>query len=100
MKRAAKARLENASLMLAKELLGMATDENLPPAVKLAAIKDALDRAGLSATQAVALTHDMGPRYERLFDHIHWEALGRSEAPEVVDGEIVGTAQFDDGREP
>jgi hypothetical protein len=44
-KQAAKVRLELASDRMAKELLGMATNDYIPDAVKLAAIRDALDRS-------------------------------------------------------
>ena len=98
-KRTAKARLENAADRMAAMLLGIAMDENAKPEVRLAAIRDALDRAGLNPKQALDVTHDMGPRYERLFDHLRRDGFG-SGAPDVVDGEIVGTAEFDDGREP
>lgn len=55
----AKARLENAADRMAKELLHIAVDDDAPPAVKLNAIKDALDRAGLSPKQSVEL--EVGP---------------------------------------
>lgn len=51
----ARARLENASDRLAKELLGMAIDPNMTPQVKLAAIRDALDRGGLKPPTTVEI---------------------------------------------
>ncbi|MBN9734804.1 MULTISPECIES: HGGxSTG domain-containing protein [unclassified Pseudonocardia] len=68
-RRAAKARLENAADRLAKQLLGMATDENLKPETRLAALRDALDRAGLNPRQAMDVTHEL-KRYEEVFDGI------------------------------
>ncbi|GAB5897080.1 hypothetical protein [Mycolicibacterium mageritense] len=70
----ARQRLEEASLMLAKELLKMATDDDVSDAVKLAAIKDSLDRAGLKApTQAEVTLAAAGPQ--------PWESVVAGLAP-------------------
>jgi hypothetical protein len=68
-KRAARARLENAADLMAKQLLGIAlTAEG--EAVKLAAIRDALDRAGLKPPAEVVLSQGETKPYEELFDDI------------------------------
>lgn len=67
---AARARLEDASDLMAKELLGMAIDPNVGDAVKLAAIKDALDRGGLKAPSEVVVSAGSQAGFEELFDDI------------------------------
>jgi hypothetical protein len=58
-----------ASDRLARQLLNMTTDPNVADPVKLAAIKDALDRSGLAAKTAVAVEVGVKP-YELVFDAI------------------------------
>lgn len=96
-KRAAKARLENAADRLARQLLAMAEDDSVKPETRLAALKDALDRAGLGARQAVDIAHELKP-YQRIFEGIDRDA---GDAPRVVQGVIVrdDAVEFDDGRE-
>lgn len=102
-KRAAKARLENAADRVARQLLGMAQDDNLPPAVKLAAIKDVLDRAGLGARAALDVTHELKP-WEKVLEGVYrGPEVGAPAAPvggtldtEVIDGEVIEYAEFSD----
>jgi hypothetical protein len=87
---------------MARELLKMAVDENVSDAVKLAAIRDAPDRAGLSARTAVSV--EVGSRpFEQIFDDIAGglraesrasrdvadDELDESPAPAVVGGSAV-----------
>ena len=65
----ARQRIEDAADRMARELLKMAVDENVSAAVKLAAIRDALDRAGLSARTAVSVAIAPKP-WEVIFDDI------------------------------
>lgn len=68
-KAAARARLENAAELMAKQLLGIALTAD-SEAVKLAAIKDSLDRAGLKAPAEVVLSQGDAKPYEAVFDSI------------------------------
>lgn len=108
-KAAAKRRLEMATDRLARQLLGMAEDPDMAPAIKLAALKDALDRAGLGARAALDVTHEI-PLWQQVLNGVYRGP--RRDAPagpdgatldtEVVDGEVIEYATFtdDDGREP
>ena len=91
-------RLEMAADRLAHQLLKMTTDPNVADPVKLAAIKDALDRSGIQAKTAVSVEVSTKP-FELAFERI---AAGprnesRSESvPEIeaqpalaIEGEIV-----------
>ncbi|MCV7343797.1 hypothetical protein [Mycolicibacterium rhodesiae] len=67
--RAARIRLENAQDLMAQQLLGVAlTAES--ESVKLAAIKDVLDRGGLRAPTEVVLSQSEPKPYEQIFEGI------------------------------
>lgn len=69
-KRKARQRIEEAADRMACELLKMAIDPDVSESVRLSAIKDALDRGGVSAKSAVEV--EVGPRkpYEQIFDDL------------------------------
>jgi hypothetical protein len=84
----ARQRIEDAADRMARELLKMAVDENVSDAVKLAAIRDALDRAGLSAKTAVSVEVGRRP-YEVVFDAITSGSRAESRAHRgVLDDEL------------
>jgi hypothetical protein len=58
-----------ASDRLARQLLNMTSDPNVADPVKLAAIRDALDRSGIQAKNAVTVEVSTKP-YELVFDRI------------------------------
>lgn len=110
----ARQRLEEAADRMAKELLNIATDSESEH-VKLAAIRDALDRAGISAKQALELSAAGATRpYEELLQGLSGiatisreesrarrglapkpPALAASGEPlEVVDAEIVEPDEY------
>lgn len=106
----AQRRLQQAADALVQRLLGFALDGSVADPVALQAIRDALDRAGLGAKQAVAVEVKQEPWEELLGDVAHitraqHEAMKRGEllpAPaalpsaddraEVVDAEVVEDA--------
>lgn len=68
-KQAARTRLENAADLMAKQLLGIALTAESEQ-VKLNAIRDALDRAGLRAPSEVVLSQGEQKPYEAIFESI------------------------------
>jgi hypothetical protein len=98
-KSAARARLENAADRMARTLLGIA-DSAESEAVKLAAVKDALDRAGLGAKSEV--TVELKP-WERLMGDIAGVAtISReqhraNQLGSVIDAEIVDPPTGEEG---
>lgn len=82
-KQAARIRLENAADLMAKQLLGIALTAD-SDGVKLAAIRDALDRAGLKAPSEVVLSQGQPKAYETVFDSIGGTPGG--ESPSVASG--------------
>jgi hypothetical protein len=90
--RAARIRLQNAAEKMARELLGMATDPSVSDSVKLAAIRDALDRAGLKPITTVDLEVSTKP-WEQVFEGISKVVAGPREtsAPALeIGGGVLG----------
>ena len=84
----ARQRIEDAADRMARELLKMAVDESVSDAVKLAAIRDALDRAGLSANTSVSVAIGAKP-WEQIFDDITGGSRAESRARRgVLDDEL------------
>lgn len=77
-KRKARERLEAAADRMAMQLLKMATDPNVADSVKLTAIRDSLDRAGLAAPKQTDVTVALKP-YESLLDDLGVESGSRSD---------------------
>ncbi len=89
----ARQRIEDAADRMARQLLKMAVDENVSDAVKLAALRDALDRAGLSARTAVSVEVGRRP-FEAIFDAITAGSRAESRARRgVPDDELNGCPQ-------
>lgn len=101
---AARARLENATDRLAKELLGMAIDPDVAESVKLRAIESALDRGGLKAPNEVVVSAGAQSGFDEVFDGIY---SGPRSGYVDTQRESIGigdhqppTAPVDDTREP
>lgn len=102
-KEAAQRRLGEALDRMARELLGMAMDDDVSDSVKLAAIKEALALGGISAKTAVEVEHTLKP-YERIISNISGVRTGSSRAesrarrglppadraePPILDAEVI-----------
>ena len=96
---AAKRRLMMQSDRMGALLMQIAEDESMPPAVRLAAIRDVLDRAGVTAKTEVEVT--VAP-WQQIVDGIVAEvdaefirpqgALLSNAFADVVDGELVAAS--------
>lgn len=102
---AARRRLQQATDALAAKLLGIALDDGAPEHVRLAAIRDALDRGGVTAKAAVEVEVDVvDAPWKGLFTHVARDARGSNEfhepeqnalpagptdPTEIVDAELV-----------
>lgn len=106
-KQAARVRLEMAAKQMVDELVKMALNDDVPPAVKLAAMKDVLDRGGLSAKTAVEVEVNLKP-WEQIFEKISRDtgedddgayerllAAASTNDPEVEYAEVVDVAYPD-----
>lgn len=101
----ARLRLENAADRMAKQLLGIASDEETPLPLRLSAIRDVLDRTGITAKTAVEVEVGPTPAWKEVFDAA---ILGGSRAESrarrgiaddggaVLDAEVVGLDDDDE----
>lgn len=107
---AAKRRLDQAADVLVQRLLKFALDGEAPDHVALAAIRDALDRAGLGAKQAVEVEVTTAPWEQLLGDVAHMTKAEHDaihhpyqlapvralppadDGPEILDAEVVPDA--------
>jgi hypothetical protein len=83
-KRAARARIENATDLVAKELIVIALSGD-SDATRVSAIKDLLDRGGLKAPSEVVLSPGHRAPYEDLFDNISGGSRAESRAARGLD---------------
>ena len=104
--RRAKERLENSAEKMARLLLQMAEDPNVPHAVRLAAIRDALDRAGITAKQTLEveaewhsiisdIVADAPPHAQKELPHRYRpHEVPDAAAVEIVDAELVDEDEY------
>ena len=89
-KRKAKERLEQAADRMAKELLGIATSAD-SEAVRLAAVKDALDRAGLGAKAEVEI--GIKP-FERIFEQMEHTTRAEFRRSQGIEDDSQGIVEL------
>jgi hypothetical protein len=77
-----------ASDRLARELLNMTSDPNVADPVKLAAIKDALDRSGIQAKTAVSVEVSTKP-FELVFEKISAGPREPNNAALAIEGQLL-----------
>ncbi|WP_368834111.1 hypothetical protein [Mycobacterium intracellulare] len=112
----AQRRLQQAADVLVQRLLGLALDGDVPDAIALQAIRDALDRAGLGAKHALELSaKPLAPWEEMCIDFANTsrarhealeqlvrrgealpEVLANPAGPDIVDAELVLRQETDD----
>lgn len=85
----AKQRLDYAADAMAQELLKMATSQKSSDATKLAAIRDALDRAGLNSRQAVDVNHQLTPFEQTLYDGLAGMTREESRAARGLEDDLA-----------
>lgn len=95
---AAQVRLLMASDNLMASLLKIANDETIPVQIRLAAIRDGLDRANIVGTQQISLELGMPAWEQRLLEsgavtrvEIDWAGVDDAD---VIDAEVVDEAEY------
>ncbi|BBX90943.1 hypothetical protein H5U98_06810 [Mycolicibacterium boenickei] len=85
-KLAARNRIENAADQMAEQLLRMAIDPKTKDSVKLAAIRDALDRAGLKAPEQVVVSAGQSSAFEDIAQDVGYSGIQHTQ-PEYIDSQ-------------
>jgi len=98
-KRAARARLENAADLMARQLLGIAIGGE-SETVRLQAIRDALDRAGVSKPTEVVLSQGEPKPWEEVYESIAGGSRAESRAARGVPDSDSTLPAFDAAEEP
>lgn len=79
-KLAARNRIENAADQMAEQLLRMAIDPKTKDSVKLAAIRDALDRAGLKAPEQVVVSAGQSSAFEDIAQDVGYSGISHTQS--------------------